>query len=72
MSFGWFPRVNPSRISISGSNAGAQAGLTVWKEEDLVIAVLANSWGRGSRSGEFVNDGSDGFIGRLAAVCGVQ
>jgi serine beta-lactamase-like protein LACTB, mitochondrial len=72
MSFGWFPRVNPSRISSSGSNAGVQAGLTVWKEEDLVVAVLANSWGRGSRSGEFMDDGPDGFIGRLAAVCGVR
>lgn len=72
MSYGWFPKVNPSRISISGSNAGVQAGLTVWQEEDLVVAVLANSWGRGSRSGEFMNDGPDGLIGRLAAVCGVR
>lgn len=72
MSFGWFPRANPSRISISGSNAGVQAGLTVWKEGDLVVAVLANSWGRGSRSGEFMNDGPDGFVGRLAAVCGIH
>jgi serine beta-lactamase-like protein LACTB, mitochondrial len=72
MSFGWFPRENPSRIGISGSNAGVQAGLTVWQEEDVVVAVLANSWGRGSRSGEFMNDGPSGFIGRLAAVCGVH
>jgi CubicO group peptidase (beta-lactamase class C family) len=72
MSFGWFPRASPARISINGSNAGVQAGLTVWKEEDLVVALLANSWGRGSRGGEFMNDGSTGFIGRLAAVCGVH
>jgi CubicO group peptidase (beta-lactamase class C family) len=72
MSFGWFPRVNPLRISISGSNAGVQAGLTVWKDQDLVVAVLANSWGRGSRSGELMDDGPDGLIGRLAAVCGVR
>jgi len=72
MSFGWFPRVNPSRISISGSNAGVQAGLTVWRDEDLVVAVLANSWGRGSRSGELMDDSSRGLIGRLAAVCGVH
>ena len=69
MSFGWFPRVNPLRLSISGSNAGVQAGLTVWKDADLVIAVLANSWGRGSRSGELMDDGQEGLIGRLAAVC---
>lgn len=72
MSFGWFPREDPSRIGISGSNAGVQAGLTVWKQEDLVVAVLANSWGRGSRSGEFMDDGPGGFMGRLAAVCGVD
>ena len=72
MSFGWFPRVNPSRISINGSNAGVQAGLTVWRDEDLVVAVLANSWGRGSRSGELMDDSSRGLIGRLAAVCGVH
>lgn len=72
MSFGWFPRANPSRISISGSNAGVQAALTVWKDEDVVVAVVANSWGRGSRSGEFVDDSSSGLVGRLAAVCGVH
>ncbi len=72
MSFGWFPRANPPRISISGSNAGVQAGLTVWKDEDLVVVVLANSWGRGSRSGELMNDAKDGLIGRLAGVCGAH
>lgn len=72
MSFGWFPRVNQQRMSINGSNAGVQAGLTVWKDADLVVAVLANSWGRGSRSGELMDDGSGGLIGRLGAVCGVH
>jgi len=72
MSFGWFPKKNPLRVSMSGSNAGVQAGLTVWQDEDLVVAVLANSWGRGSRSGELMDDGPDGLIGRLAAVCGVR
>ena len=72
MSFGWFPRANPSRISISGSNAGVQAGLSIWKDDDLVVAVLANSWGRGSRSGELMDDGPGGLIGRLAGVCGAH
>jgi CubicO group peptidase (beta-lactamase class C family) len=72
MSFGWFPRSGTPRISINGSNAGVQAALTVWKDEDLVVTVLANSWGRGSRSGEFMDDGPSGLIGRLAAVCGVH
>jgi serine beta-lactamase-like protein LACTB, mitochondrial len=71
MSFGWFPRESPARISISGSNAGVQAGLTVWNDEDLVVAVVANSWGRGSRTGELMDHGPDGLPGRLAAVCGV-
>lgn len=72
MSFGWFPKANPLRITISGSNAGVQASLSVWKEEDLVVVVLANSWGRGSRSGELMDDSPNGLIGRLAAVCGVH
>lgn len=72
MSFGWFPRADPSRLSTSGSNAGVQAALTVWRDEDLVVAVLANSWGRGSRSGELMDDSADGLIGRLAAACGVR
>ena len=72
MSFGWSPRSDPARISISGSNAGVQAALTVWKDEDLVVTALANSWGRGSRSGEFMDDGPNGLVGRLAAVCGVH
>jgi CubicO group peptidase (beta-lactamase class C family) len=72
MSFGWFPRSGTARISISGSNAGVQAALTVWKDEDLVVTALANSWGRGSRTGEFMDDGANGLIGRLAAVCGLH
>jgi serine beta-lactamase-like protein LACTB, mitochondrial len=72
MSFGWFPKADPQRIAINGSNAGVQAGLTVWKDGDIVVAVLANSWGRGSRSGELMDDGPDGLMGRLAAVCGVR
>jgi serine beta-lactamase-like protein LACTB, mitochondrial len=72
MSFGWFPRSDPSRLSISGSNAGVQAALTVWRDEDLVVAVLANSWGRGSRSGEFMDDSAEGLVGRLVAACRVR
>jgi serine beta-lactamase-like protein LACTB len=72
MSFGWFPRSGTARISINGSNAGVQAALTVWKDEDLVVTALANSWGRGSRSGEFMDDSANGLIGRVAAVCGVH
>ena len=72
MSFGWFPRADGNHISISGSNAGVQSALSVWKTQDVEVAVLANSWGRGSRSGELMNDEPTGFVGRLAAVCGVR
>ena len=72
MSFGWFPKTDPSRISISGSNAGVQAGLSVWAAQDLVVAVLANSWGRGSRSGELMDDGAEGLIGHLASICDIK
>jgi CubicO group peptidase (beta-lactamase class C family) len=72
MSFGWNPSRDGTRMSISGSNAGVQAALSVWRAQDVEIAVLANSWGRGSRSGELMNDDANGFAGRLAAVCGAR
>ncbi|HUQ98067.1 MAG TPA: serine hydrolase domain-containing protein [Gemmatimonadaceae bacterium] len=72
MSFGAFVRADPARLSMSGSNAGVQAALAVWRDDDLVVTSLANSWGRGSRSGEFMDDSQKGLIGRLAAVCGAR
>src|SRR5579871_2775797 len=68
MSFGWFLRDDPPRLSISGSNAGLQAGMTVWRDQDLVVVALANSWGIGSQSGEFMDDSPQGLLGKLAAV----
>jgi len=68
MSFGFFPSDStaPHRIlGIGGSNAGLQAGLSVYPEQDLVIVVLANTWGIGSNSGEMVGV----FPARLAAIC---
>lgn len=38
-------------------------------EADIVVAVLANRWGRGSRSGDLIGDASDSLIGRHAAGC---
>ena len=72
MSFGWFVRTGPARLGISGSNAGLQSGLSVWRNQDLVVAAVANSWGIGSRSGELMGDGADGLLGKLARVCGVN
>lgn len=68
MSFGFFvtDSTAPHRIlSIGGSNAGLQSGLSVYPDEDLVIVVLANTWGIGSNSGEMTGV----FPARLAAIC---
>ena len=39
-------------LYLSGSNPGVQAGLAVYPEQELSVCVLANTWGRGARSGE--------------------
>ncbi|MGH7540313.1 MAG: serine hydrolase, partial [Gemmatimonadota bacterium] len=69
MSFGWFVREDGNRLAISGSNPGLQAGMAVWRDEGILVAVIANSWGIGSRSAELVDDDPEGLLGRLAAVC---
>ena len=68
MSFGFFvsDSTAPHRLlSIGGSNAGLQSGLSVYPDDDLVIVVLANTWGIGSNSGEM----NGVFPARLAAIC---
>jgi CubicO group peptidase (beta-lactamase class C family) len=68
MSIGFFvtDSTAPHRLlSIGGSNAGLQSGLSVYPDEDLVIVVLANTWGIGSNSGEM----NGVFPARLAAIC---
>ena len=68
MSFGFF--VSPDtaahrRINIGGSNAGLQSGLSIYPDDDLVIAVISNTWGIGSPSGEMTG----ALPLRLAAIC---
>lgn len=68
MSFGFFVSATdaPHRIvNIGGSNAGVQSGLFVYPDQDLVIAVLSNTWGIGARSGEM----NGTLLSRLAAIC---
>jgi hypothetical protein len=68
MSFGFFvsdSTVGRRRLTIGGSNAGVQSGLFVYPDEDLVIVVLANTWGIGSRSGEM----NQTLLERLASIC---
>jgi serine beta-lactamase-like protein LACTB, mitochondrial len=72
MSFGWFvtdTAGSPRRIHINGSNAGVQAGLFVFPDERLVIAVASNTWGKGSRSAELAGGGSTDLPARIAAAC---
>ncbi|HMF09821.1 MAG TPA: hypothetical protein VKJ00_11835, partial [Thermoanaerobaculia bacterium] len=57
MAFGWYPSTSdaPRRfLHGGGSNAGLQASLDVYPDDDLVVAVLSNTWGIGSRSGDLV------------------
>ncbi len=67
MSFGFFTAEagKERQISISGANPGMQAGLIVYPERGLAVAVLSNSWGFGSRGGEMVSD----LPKRLADLC---
>jgi len=68
MSFGFFvsDSAAPHRLlNIGGSNAGLQSGLFVYPDQDLVIVVLANTWGIGSQSGEM----NGVLLSRLAAIC---
>ena len=58
-SLGWFARTDEAgraRLSMSGASVGIQAGLYVYPEHDLVLAVLVNAWGRGAAGGEIVID----------------
>ena len=73
MAFGWFISgltTSPRRITSSGSNTGLQAGIAVFPDQGVVVAAVTNTWGKGSRSGEFVSAASDGLLGRIAAACG--
>ena len=67
MSFGFFaPEAKAERrLTISGSNPGFQAGLMIYPERELVVAVLSNTWGVGSRSAEMTSD----LPKRLADLC---
>ncbi len=67
MSFGFFASAAGSepRLSISGANPGTMAALIVYPGRRLAVAVLANSWGYGARSGDM----TDALPKRLADLC---
>ena len=59
------PETAPQRrLSVSGSNPGVQASLALWPDADLAVAVVANTWGLGSRSAEMVD-----LVDVIAAGC---
>lgn len=63
---GWFITTDDDgrrRLHMNGANPGLQAELRVYPDDDLVVAVVANSWGHGARSTEMVN------TARFAARC---
>ncbi len=75
MAFGWFISgltSTPRRLASNGSNAGVQAGIAVFPDHGVVVAAVTNTWGKGSRSGEFVSAAPDGLLGRIGAACGVR
>ena len=63
----WFGRrtdAGERYLFISGANPGVQAGLAIYPERRTVAAVLSNTWGVGSRSGEM-----GGLARKLAELC---
>lgn len=59
VSFGFFnqesgaEKAGPERVlRINGANPGLMSALSIYPERKLVLAVIANSWGIGSRGGE--------------------
>lgn len=75
MAFGWFISgltSTPRRITSNGSNAGVQAGIAVFPDQGVVVAAVTNTWGKGSRSGDFVSAAADGLLGHIGAACGAR
>jgi serine beta-lactamase-like protein LACTB, mitochondrial len=72
MSFGWYidSGAGPEPpIHITGSNAGVQAGLYVYPATRVVVAVISNTWGIGSRSGELVGAKPSDLPAQIASQC---
>lgn len=69
-SYGWFVGSDEPmgvRLFANGSNPGLQAALGVFKEHDMVVAVLSNTWGKGARSADLID------VGKFARLCaGIQ
>ncbi len=54
-SFGWTVVDDSTQgrvIHATGASEAFLAGMNVWIDHDLVVAIVSNTWGHGSRSGE--------------------
>lgn len=67
MTFGFFAQEAGSErvLRINGANPGMMSALSIYPERKLSVAILANTWGIGSRSGEMTNE----LPRRLADLC---
>ena len=66
----WFGDVDETGrkfIYVSGANPGLQAGLAIIPDLGISAAVLSNTWGLGSRSGEMTQ-----LALELARLCGSE
>lgn len=65
-SFGWFvgdDAVEGPSLRMTGGNPGRQAALAVFRQHDLVVAIVANAWGIGSGDLEMID------VRRFARLC---
>jgi CubicO group peptidase (beta-lactamase class C family) len=65
-SFGWVVGdggVEGPRLLMTGGNPGRQAALVVFRKHELVVAIVANSWGVGAGDLEMIN------VRRFARLC---
>ena len=67
MTFGFFAQDAGSErlLRINGANPGMMSALSIYPDRKLSVAVLANTWGIGSRSGEMTSE----LPRRLADLC---
>lgn len=56
------------RLPLSGASHGHQAGLIIYPDRRMAVAVLSNTWGQGSRSGDMTS----GLPSQLADLCRPQ
>lgn len=56
-------------IYMNGADPGTQAGLAVYPELALAVAIVTNTWGLGSASGELVGGDSTALPAKIVSRC---